>query len=108
PAASAPAAALADATNLLEEEIARLDQALRGRAAAPRLAELHRLGAQVARQEAAWALSQLDDLSDRERGVVREMAERLVRRVLYPMSRAVRGGGVRESGGVGRKAEVGP
>ena len=90
PAAAAPAAALQDATNLLEEEIARLDQALRGRAAAPRLAELHRLGAQVARQEAAWALSQLDDLSDRQRGVVREMAERLVRRVLYPLSRAIR------------------
>jgi glutamyl-tRNA reductase len=90
PAAATPAAALQEAERLLEEEIVRLDQSLRGRAVAPRLAELHRLGAQVARQESDWALSQLDDLSDRERGVVREMAERLVRRVLYPVSRSIR------------------
>jgi glutamyl-tRNA reductase len=90
PAAGTPAEALQDATRLLEEEIGRLDQVLRGRAAAPRLAELHRLGTQVAQQEAAWALSQLDELSDGEREVVREMAERLVRRVLYPVSRAIR------------------
>ena len=90
PAAGTPAEALQDAMRLLEEEIARLDQVLRGRAAAPRLAELHRLGTQVAQQEAAWALSQLDELSDGEREVVREMAERLVRRVLYPVSRAIR------------------
>jgi glutamyl-tRNA reductase len=90
PAAAAPAAALQDAERLLEEEIGHLDQSRRGRAAAPRLAELHRLGAQVAEQEAAWALGQLDDLSERERGVVREMADRLVRRVLYPVSRSLR------------------
>jgi glutamyl-tRNA reductase len=99
PAAATPAAALQEAERVLEEEIARLDQSLRGRAAAPRLAELHRLGAQVARQEADWALSQLDDLSERERGVVREMAERLVRRVLYPVSRSIRGGEAGESRG---------
>lgn len=91
PAAGTPAAALQDATRLLEDEIARVAQVLRGRAAAPRLAELHRLGAQVAEQEADWALSQLGDLSDDERGVVREMADRLVRRVLYPVSRSIRG-----------------
>jgi glutamyl-tRNA reductase len=91
PAAGTPAAALHEATRLLEEEIARVAQALRGRAAAPRLAELHRLGALVAEQEADWALSQLNDLTDEERGVVREMADRLVRRVLYPVSRSIRG-----------------
>ena len=91
PAAATPAAALHEATRLLDEEIGRLDQALRGRAAAPRLADLHRLGAQVAAQEADWALARLDRLSDRERGVVREMADRLVRRVLYPVSRSIRG-----------------
>jgi glutamyl-tRNA reductase len=91
PAAATPAAALQEAERMLEEEIARLDQSLRGRAAAPRLAELHRLGAQVAQQETAWALSQMDDLSEREQEVVREMAERLVRRVLYPVSRSIRG-----------------
>jgi glutamyl-tRNA reductase len=90
PAAGAPAAALRDAELLLDEEIARLDQHLRGRAAAPRLAELHRHGAQVAEQEAARALAQLADLTDRQRLVVKEMADRLVRRVLYPVSRSMR------------------
>jgi hypothetical protein len=33
----------------------------------------------------------MDDLSEREQEVVREMAERLVRRVLYPVSRSIRG-----------------
>ena len=75
---------------MLEEEIGRLAHSLRGRAAAPRLAALHRLGAQVAEQEADWALARLDDLSEQEREVVREMAERLVRRVLYPVSRSLR------------------
>jgi glutamyl-tRNA reductase len=90
PAAGTPAEALRDAERMLGEEMGRLEIVLRGRAAAPKLAELHRLGAQMAEQEAAWALSQLDDLTDRERGVVREMADRLVRRVLYPVSRSLR------------------
>jgi glutamyl-tRNA reductase len=90
PAAGTPALALRDAERLLEEELARLNHDLRGRAAAPQLAELHRHGAEVAEQEAAWALAQLDDLSEREQRVVKEMAERLVRRVLYPVSRSIR------------------
>jgi glutamyl-tRNA reductase len=90
PAAGTPAEALRDAERMLGEEMGRLEIVLRGRAAAPKLAELHRLGAQMAEQEATWALSQLDDLTDRERGVVREMADRLVRRVLYPVSRSLR------------------
>ncbi|HKT58648.1 MAG TPA: glutamyl-tRNA reductase [Gemmatimonadales bacterium] len=90
PAAAAPAAALQDAELVLEEELARLEQQLRGLAAAPRLAELHRHGALVAEQEAARALAQLEDLSEQQRLVVREMADRLVRRVLYPVSRSMR------------------
>ncbi|HUR96165.1 MAG TPA: glutamyl-tRNA reductase [Gemmatimonadales bacterium] len=90
PAAGTPAAALRDAERLLDEEITRLEQQLRGWAAAPRLAELHRHGAQIAEQEAAWALGQLGELSEQERLVVREMADRLVRRVLYPVSRSLR------------------
>jgi glutamyl-tRNA reductase len=89
PAAAAPAAALADAERVLAEELARLDLTLCRRAASPHLAELHRLGAELARQEAAWALDQLDGLTEREREVVREMADRLVRRVLYPVSRSL-------------------
>ncbi|MBA3659251.1 MAG: glutamyl-tRNA reductase [Gemmatimonadales bacterium] len=90
PAAGIPSAALFEAQRVLEEELLRLDIALRSLAAAPRLAELHRLGAEVAAEEIAWALSQLDALGEREREVVRRMADRLVRRVLYPVSKAVR------------------
>jgi glutamyl-tRNA reductase len=90
PAAGTASAALRDAQRMVDEEIARLASGLRGRAAAPRLAELHRHGAHVAAQEAAWALSQLGELSERDRRVVQEMAERLVRRVLYPVSRSLR------------------
>ena len=81
---------LARAEQILLEEMARLDLAMRGRASAPRLTELHRVGAEIAQREATWALSRLDGLSDREQQVVREMAERLVRRVLYPVSRSIR------------------
>jgi glutamyl-tRNA reductase len=91
PAAGTPAAALDDAERVLDEELVRLDQRLRGHWEAPRLAELHRLGALVAEQEAAKALAQLSELSDAERLVVKEMADRLVRRVLYPVSRSLRG-----------------
>jgi glutamyl-tRNA reductase len=90
PAAETASAGLSDAEGILTQEIARLGQNLRARAAAPRLAELHRIGAQMAEQEAEWALEQLAALSDRERQVVREMADRLVRRVLYPASRSLR------------------
>jgi glutamyl-tRNA reductase len=90
PAAETGSAALNEAEQMLSQEIARLELSLRARAAAPRLAELHRIGAQMAEQEAAWALAQLAALSDRERQVVREMADRLVRRVLYPASRSLR------------------
>lgn len=90
PAAATPSVALREAERVLDDELSRLEQSLRGRAVAPRLAELHRIGAQMAEQESAWALAQLADLSEREQGVVREMAERLVRRVLYPVSRSMR------------------
>lgn len=81
---------LAHAEQILLEEMARLDLAMRGRALAPRLADLHRVGAELAAREAAWALSRLDGLSEGEQQVVRDMAERLVRRVLYPVSRSIR------------------
>jgi glutamyl-tRNA reductase len=83
---------IAQAQRILDEELARLNTALRARAAAPRLAELHRMAARLAEEEADAALAQLGQLSERERQVVREMAERLVRRVLYPVSRTVREG----------------
>ncbi len=85
--------AIQQARSILEHEIERLDIALRARAAAPRLAELHRIAARLAVEEAEVALAQLSDLDEREQQVVREMAERLVRRVLYPVSRTVRAAG---------------
>lgn len=90
PAAGTAAAALAEAERVLDEELTRLRHNLQGLAVAPHLAELHRVGARVAEQEAEWALAQLEELSDRERQIVREMADRLVRRVLYPVSRSLR------------------
>ena len=83
-------AALADAERIIDDELTRLGLSLRGRVAAPKLAELHRLGVELAEQEAAWALAQLESLSDRQREIVRQMADRLVRRVLYPVSRNLR------------------
>jgi glutamyl-tRNA reductase len=90
PAAGAPAAALAEVERLLEDELQRLELRLRGQAAGPRLAALHRLGSEVAEQETAWAFSRLEALSESDRQVVKEMADRLVRRVLYPVSRSLR------------------
>jgi glutamyl-tRNA reductase len=90
PAAGTASAELAEAESILEEELVRLGLALRGRVAAPRLADLHALSRKLAEQESDWALAQLQTLSDREREIVRQMAERLVRRVLYPVSRSIR------------------
>ena len=90
PAAGTASAALAEAERVIDDELTRLGFSLRGRVAAPKLAELHRLGVELAEQESAWALAQLESLSDPEREIVRQMADRLVRRVLYPVSRNLR------------------
>jgi glutamyl-tRNA reductase len=90
PASGFAAPAMAQAEHVLMEEIARLQRALQARHAAPRLAELHRLCSRLIEEETARALEQLGEVSDREREVVRELAERLVRRVLYPVSRTIR------------------
>jgi glutamyl-tRNA reductase len=90
PAAGTASAALVEAERLIDDELARLGLGLKGRVVAPRLAELHRLGVEMAEQESAWALAQLESLSERQREIVRQMADRLVRRVLYPVSRNLR------------------
>jgi glutamyl-tRNA reductase len=90
PAAGAPSAALDQAEQIIEDELVRLSRTLRGRDVAPQLTELHRLGSEMAEQESAWALAQLETLSESEREIVRQMADRLVRRVLYPVSRKLR------------------
>jgi glutamyl-tRNA reductase len=90
PAAATASVALAEAHTVIDEELGRLGITLRGRAVAPKLAKLHRIGVELAEQEAAWALAQLDSLSDNQQEIVRQMADRLVRRVLYPVSRDLR------------------
>lgn len=90
PAAGHPSIAVAEAQRIIEDELARLEASLQARAAAPTLAQLHRLGVQLAREEADRALARLDHLSHRERQIVRDMGERLVRRMLYPVSRELR------------------
>jgi glutamyl-tRNA reductase len=87
-------AALAEAEAIVEDELLRLALSLHSRLAAPQLADLHRVSLQMAEEESARALSQLESLSASEQEVVREMAERLVRRVLYPVSRSLREAGV--------------
>ncbi|HWN19346.1 MAG TPA: glutamyl-tRNA reductase [Gemmatimonadales bacterium] len=90
PAAGAASIALDDAHQVIEDELARLGVTLRGKVVAGKLADLHRLGVELAEQESAWALARLESLSESDREVVREMADRLVRRVLYPVSRDLR------------------
>jgi glutamyl-tRNA reductase len=113
PEADAASVALDDAHQVIEDELRRLGITLRGKAVAGKLAELHRLGVELAEQESAWALARLESLSESDREVVREMADRLVRRVLYPVSRDLRqnesGAGSQESGAdsAGRHSRVG-
>jgi glutamyl-tRNA reductase len=90
PAAGAPSAALDDAHEVIEDELVRLGLSLRGKVVAGKLADLHRLGVELAEQESAWALARLESLSEPDREIVRQMADRLVRRVLYPVSRNLR------------------
>jgi glutamyl-tRNA reductase len=90
PAAGTASAALDDAHQVIEDELVRLGLSLRGKIVGRKLAELHRLGVEMAEQESAWALARLESLSESDREVVRQMADRLVRRVLYPVSRNLR------------------
>jgi len=52
--------------------------------------ELQRIGERLATEEADRALAELGTLSDEQREVVRRMASRLIRRLLYPASRTIR------------------
>jgi glutamyl-tRNA reductase len=90
PVTTGIAPAIDQAERILREEFVRFRAALRSRAAAPHLAELHRLGERLAEEEAERALAELESLSEREREVVRQMAGRLTRRLLYPASKAIR------------------
>jgi glutamyl-tRNA reductase len=94
PANGFSAPAITEAEQLLRVEIEELLRSLAVReVAAPRLAELHRMATRLADEETERVLRELGRLSERDRRVVREMAERLVRRVLYPVSRDIRANG---------------
>jgi glutamyl-tRNA reductase len=97
PASGFDAPAIAEAQRMLRTEVERLLRTLDAREGAPRLAELHRAAARLMEEESERALRELADLSERDRQVVRAMAERLVRRVLYPVSRAMRDEGAVET-----------
>jgi glutamyl-tRNA reductase len=104
PASGFSAPAMAEAEQLLRVEIEQLLRSIAAReATAPRLAELHRLATRLADEETERALLELGEPSERDRRVVREMAERLVRRVLYPVSRDIRA-----NGSAGEPEPVGP
>src|SRR3954470_17327577 len=81
---------ISQAQGIIEQELTRLEASLRARPTAPGLAQLHQTGEHLATEEADRALAVLGRLSDVERQVVRDMAVRLVRRVLYPVSRRLR------------------
>jgi glutamyl-tRNA reductase len=89
PAVGPAAPELDEVGRILDREFERYDRTLRRRNAAPELAELHRLGAVLAREEAERAIAELGVISDEEGAVVRRMAERLARRLLYPASRTL-------------------
>jgi glutamyl-tRNA reductase len=80
----------ADAWGIIDLELERLVAVLRARARAPRLAALHQAGARIAREEAERVLRELDGLDDGEAALVRQLAERVARRVLFPASRVIR------------------
>lgn len=78
------------AWRIIDLELERLDAVLRARARAPRLAELHQAGARIASEEAERALRELDGLDAEKAALVRQLAERVARRVLFPASRVIR------------------
>ena len=80
----------AGAWRIIDEELDRLAAVLRARARAPRLAELHQAGARIASEEADRVLRELDGLDAGEAALVRQLAERVARRVLFPASRVIR------------------
>ena len=90
PAVSGVAPAIDEAEALIRDAMSSFARTLRIREAAPHLAELHQFGEQLAQEEVRRALAELEMLSEDEREVVRRMAARLVRRLLYPTSRKLR------------------
>ena len=90
PAAVGASPALEEAEAIVGAEVSGFRKMLRERAAAPHLAELHRLGQRIAQEESDRTLGELGPLSEEQQHRVRQMAERLVRRVLYPASQTIR------------------
>jgi len=90
PAGSGISPATEEAEAIIRDAVGRFRRGLRIREAAPHLAELHQFGERLAEEETGRALAALESLSEAERDVVRQMAERIVRRLLYPASQKIR------------------
>lgn len=93
PAAQVGSVQLLAAEALVEREVRRVGAALRCRARTAALGRLHALGAQLAEEETARTLASLGPtLGEAERQAVAQLADRVVKRVLYPVGRLLRDG----------------
>lgn len=91
-AADAGTAALDEADAQVEREVRALARDLRVRRQARVLAHLHRVGAAVAAEEAEALLAERGGGTDDERRALHAFGERLARRMLYRISKALRDG----------------
>jgi len=82
--------ALDVAHRIVEEEVSTCIGRLRALAAGERLAGMHRGGDRIAEQEVSRLLAECRDLPEGAQDAIRRMANRLVRRVLFPAGRALR------------------
>lgn len=93
PAAQVGTVQLLAAEALVEREVRRLGAALRLRTRTAALGAIHELGARLAEEEAARTLASLGgSLGEAERRAVEQLADRVARRVLYPVGRLLRDG----------------
>ncbi len=81
---------LQQAWQILDAELDHLGDLLKARSRAPRLAALHQEGARIASEEAERVLRELDQLDPSGEALVRQLAERVAKRVLFPASRLIR------------------
>ncbi len=79
-----------DAWRIIDDELDRLAELLKARARAPQLTALHQAGARIAAEEAERTLQELGGLDAPDQALVRQLAERVARRVLFPASKAIR------------------
>jgi len=93
PEAAADSVALLAAEALVEREVRRIGAALRARQRRHAIGALHALGEQVAAEESARFSAELGGaLTPQMLEAVQQVAQRVARRVLFPVSRYLRAG----------------